>query len=316
MISRARASALLLGSAALGRLALPALAQANAAVRLACLSSDGAAQAFYAKDMGFFAKAGLDADIQAMPNSGAIAAAVVSNSVDIGYMSVDVVAALHTKNIPIVFIAPANEYVYPATVRSAALILPTNSPVRRAKDLNDKVIGVSGLRGIPETATRAWIDQNGGDSSTVKFVEISLSATAAALEAGRFDAAWITEPYLGIARKTCRVLDYGYNAISKHFLQSAWSTTSQWARDHGDLVKRVAAALHEAAIWANKNPADSGEILAKHSKIDREVIATMARSRYADQMTPALVQPLINVSAKYNAFNTFPAKDLIFVSKG
>lgn len=299
-------------------LGLPARAQMNAAVRLACLSSDGAAQAFYAKDMGFFEKVGVDADIQAMPNSGAIAAAIVSNSVDIGYISVDVAAALHTKNIPIVVIAAANEYAYPATERSAALILPMNSPVRQAKDLNDKIFGISGLHGIPETAARAWIDQNGGDSSTVKFVEISLPATAPALEAGRFDAAWLTEPYLGIATKSgrVRVLDYGYNAISTHFLQSAWSTTSQWARGHNDLVKRVAAALQAAGIWANKNSTDSGEILAKHSKIDRQVIASMSRSRYSAQLTPALMQPLINISAKYNGFSPFPAQELIFAAKG
>ena len=38
----------------------------------------------------------------------------------------------------------------------------------------------------------------------------------------------------------------------------------------------------------------------------------MARVHYAEQLTPALMQPLIDVAAKYNGFQSFPAQDLMF----
>ena len=50
----------------------------------------------------------------------------------------------------------------------------------------------------------------------------------------------------------------------------------------------------------------------KYTKIDPAVLATMARSHYAEQLTPGLIQPLIDVSAKYNGFTAFPAPELIY----
>jgi NitT/TauT family transport system substrate-binding protein len=155
------------------------------------------------------------------------------------------------------------------------------------------------------------MDQNGGDSSTVKFIEIPFPAMPAALEARRIDAAFIAEPFLTVALKTGRVLAYGYDSIAKHFLFGAFFTTPQWAQDHPDVVSRFAVAIRETAAWANKNPVKSGEILAKYTKIDPAVIASMTRARFAEQLTPALMQPLIDVSAKYNGFASFPAQELL-----
>jgi hypothetical protein len=33
---------------------------------------------------------------------------------------------------------------------------------------------------------------------------------------------------------------------------------------------------------------------------------------YAEQLTPALMQPLIDMAAKYNGFKAFPAQELMF----
>jgi NitT/TauT family transport system substrate-binding protein len=173
-------------------------------------------------------------------------------------------------------------------------------------------MAVAGLNTAAETGPRAWIDQNGGDSSMVRFVEMPFPAMAAALEAGRIDAASVTEPFTSAARKNGRVLAYFWDAVSKHFLISAWFTTPQWTKDHPDLVRRFAGVMHETADWANKNPAKSAEILAKYTKIDPLIIATMTRTHYGEQLTPRLMQPLIDLTAKYGKFSTFPAQELIF----
>ena len=82
-----RAHALLFGTVVVGANALVAQAQ-QATVRLAVLTIEPAAEGYFAKDMGFFAKAGIDIDIQAMQSSNAVAAALASNAVDIGYCTV------------------------------------------------------------------------------------------------------------------------------------------------------------------------------------------------------------------------------------
>lgn len=313
-ITRARASALLFGGVALCAGASPGRAQTSATIHLATIPTENAAGPFYAKDMGFFVKAGLDVDIQSLPSAAAIAAAVSSGAIDIGYCAVDVLASIHQKNIPLVALSPGGEYLSTENFRIAAVVVPATSTAKLAKDLNGKVIASNGLHSFGEEAARVWIDTNGGDSSTVKWVELPFPSMPAALDTGRVDAAFITEPFLTVATKNARVLGYGYDGISKHFLIGTWVATPQWASAHADLVKRFQTVMHDTAVWANANQAKTGEILAKDLKFDPALVSTMVRSRYSEQLTPALVQPLIDISAKFNAFKTFPSQDLIYTS--
>jgi ABC-type nitrate/sulfonate/bicarbonate transport system substrate-binding protein len=310
MMTRARASAVLFGGASLLLQPARARAQGTTVLRIATLPIESAAEVFYAKDMGFFAKAGFDVDIQTMQTSAAMAAATASNAVDIGYSPVDSMATIHQKKVPVVVIAPANEYISPS--RNAGLALPANSAVRAARDLNGKTIAVSNLRSLSENAARAWMDRNGGDSSTAKFVEIPFPAMQPALDTGHVDAAWVAEPFISAAAKNGRIIEYGFDAIAPRFLIGAWFTTAQWASDYRDAVARFASMMHETAIWANKNQGPSGQIVAKYTKIDPAVMAAMTRSHYAEALTPGAMQPLIDVSAKYNGFASFPAQELIF----
>jgi ABC-type nitrate/sulfonate/bicarbonate transport system substrate-binding protein len=313
MMTRARASAVLLGAASFLASTARGRAQTSAALRVATLPIESAAEVFYAKDMGFFAKAGLDVDIQTMQTSASMMAAAASNAIDVGYSPVDSMATIHSKKVPVVVIAPANEYVSPNG--NAGLVLPANSLVHQAKDLNGKTIAVSNLRSLSENAARAWMDRNGGDSTTAKFVEIPCPAMQPALDTGHVDAAWVAEPFLSAAAKSGRMAEFGFDAIAKRFLIGAWFTTAQWAADHRDTVNRFASVIHETAVWANKNQTQSGQIVAKYTKIDPAVLATMTRSRYAESLTPASLQPLIDISAKYNGFTAFPAQELIFAAK-
>lgn len=310
--TRARALTYLAGGTAVCSISSVALAQAPTTLRVAISPAENAAEAYYAKDMGFWAKAGINITIQRFPAAPAIVPATISNAVDIGWSTVDVLAAAHQKAIPITIIAPAADYSSPITQGIAALILPATSPVRQAKDLNGKIIAVPALHSIAAIGLREWLDKNGGDSTSIKYVEIPFPAMPAALDAGRVDAAWEAEPFVGIAKKGRRVLAYGFDGIAKRFLIAAWFTTPQWANEHRDLISRFATVIHETAVWANENPKQSGEILAKYTKISPTVIATMTRSHFAEDLSAALMQPLIDASAKYNGFSPFPAQELIY----
>jgi NitT/TauT family transport system substrate-binding protein len=285
-------------------------AQDAPVLRIATLPSDNGAEVYYAKDLGLFAKAGLNVEIQPIQNSSASASAVVSNAIDISYGTVVPLAIAHVKNIPFVVVAPA--VVYTSAAPNSALLVLTNSPLRTAKDLAGKTIGINGVGNISEFGPRAWLDQNGADSGSVKFLELPFSEMPAALAAGRIDAAWVTEPFLSSTKRNARVLATAFDAISKQFLVGIWFASAPWAKDHPDLVNRFAAVMRETAVWANKNQAKSAAILVKYTKIDPAVVATTVRSRYAEQLTGSLMQPVIDVTAKYAKFAPFPAAELIY----
>ena len=68
-----------------------------------------------------------------------------------------------------------------------------------------------------------------------------------------------------------------------------------------DLHRRFLAAMHETAQWANANPDKSAEILAKYTKLDPALVRASYRAKFGETLTPAAIQPTIDLSAHYNS---------------
>jgi len=290
-------------------------AQTTTVIRVGAAPIEVSAQIFYAQELGFFAKAGIDLEYQPNQNAAATEAAVLSNAIDVGGSNVVALAIAHDRNFPLVAVAPGN--LNSAAARTGALIVAANSPIQTAKALSGQVVAVGGLGTMSEYGVRAWIDANGGDSSTVKFVELPFPAMPDAIAAGRVAAANVSEPFLTAARKNgARVLAYPLEAVGKSYINSVWIATAQWVKGHPGLAARFAAAIADATAWANQpqNDAASAAILVKYTKIDPSVVATMGRARFADRLTASLLQPSIDVAAKYGKLNSFPAQEVIYTA--
>src|SRR5580698_6199553 len=74
-------------------------------VRIGMLPVEATCVAYYAKDNGYFDKAGLDVVVEVNPSSPSVASAVVSGTYDIGYATISTLASAHAKGLPFVIIA-------------------------------------------------------------------------------------------------------------------------------------------------------------------------------------------------------------------
>ncbi len=173
------------------------------------------------------------------------------------------------------------------------------SPDVTGKDLNGKTIGSPGLNTLGEYGVRAWVDATGGDASTLRFVEIPFSEMPAALATKRIDAAYVAEPFYETAKKTSHEVAMEFDAIAKEFLVAGWFTTNDWANAHAPTVARFASVIRDATEWAQKNPAAC-------------VVVASPRAYFATTLSAALVQPGINLTARYAKFPPFPASELVF----
>ena len=286
-----------------------AFAQTLPTVKVATTPIDVGAEVLYGIDMGFFKKHGLNVEVQFIDNGAAIAAAVASGAIDVAQGNVVTLATAHDKGLPFVVVAPAA--LYSSTAPTSALIVAKNSPIKTGKDLNGKTVGITGVKNITHIATMAWIDQTGGDSTSVKYIELKFSEMAAAVAAGRIDAGVTAEPDLSVAVQDgeARILTPVYNAIAPTFIIGAWFATNDWAKAHPDVVTRYVAAINEAGAWANKNQAASAKILEKYTKIESK--PGMKRVTFPEKSELTLMQPAIDATAKYKVIKaTFPAADL------
>jgi NitT/TauT family transport system substrate-binding protein len=292
-------------------LMLAGRARAAATLRIATLTIDSAAACFYAQDQGFFERAGIDAQIQTIASGGAIVAAVASNSVDVGFANLVSTVAAFAKNVPVVLVAPGSVDV--EAVPTNALVVAPASPIRTARDLNGKTMATTTLRNIVQFAAQNWIDKNGGDSSTVRFVEMPFSEMVEALVAGRIDAAIVAEPFMGAAKGRTRVVSYPMSAIGPRVQLGGWIASLGWARANAALVGAFADAIAKTNAWANAHHAQTAQILVKVSKLDPQIVTKMNRATYATALIPAELQPAIDVAARYGVIaQPVPAQAMIF----
>ena len=291
------------------------LAQTLTPIRISLFPGETSAQVYYAKELGFFAKNGLDATVTELRNGAANAAADAGGAADVGFSNGLSLAQGHERGVPFTILAPAALSVA-GKGTNAILVVGKTSPIRTGKDLDGKTIAIDVVGGFPQIAVRTWIDKNGGDSSTAKFVEFGYPEMIPGVNTGRIDAAannTAFDPLLGKPNDPVHMLGSAYDAVSPRFASSMWFATSDWAAKNPDVVRRFDLTMKEAGMWGNTHPHESAAIVAAHIKQSAADIEAANRAIYGSDMTPDLLQPVIDASAKYGALKAaFPARELIF----
>jgi NitT/TauT family transport system substrate-binding protein len=281
-------------------------------LKLGLVPVEAGAEAFYAVDMGFFKKQGLDVQLQIMQNGAAIASAVAGGSLDIGFADTISIASAHARGLPFIYLAPAllNSYTAP----TLAMLVNGSGPIHEAKDFNGKTIAVNGINNITMVPFEAWIDKSGGDSKTVKWVEVPVPAANDAVAGGKVDGATLGEPFITFgADKGLRAIYVDKNGIAPRYVLAGFMTTKDWAAKNPALAAKFIAAIKETAQWANTNRAASAAILSKYTKIPQPVVERMKRGEYAENLLASDYQPVIDAAAKYGVLpKAFPAPELFY----
>ncbi|HEY5341739.1 MAG TPA: hypothetical protein VIK27_11990, partial [Candidatus Aquilonibacter sp.] len=85
-----------------------------------------------------------------------------------------------------------------------------------------------------------------------------------------------------------------------------------WARAHPDLARKFVAVMAETAKWANGHHAETAKMIVALTKMPPDVANKMERAYYGERLDPALIQPVIDATAKYGAIpKAFPAAEII-----
>jgi NitT/TauT family transport system substrate-binding protein len=260
--------------------------------------------------MGFFKRAGLDVDVQVLGGGSAILAAVAGGSLNAGLGNPIPLALARKRGLRFVYIAPGYIFEDRGPALSQLVVAPS-SPIRTAKDLEGKTMAVVGLGGLDPLAAYAWLEKNGADTTAVKFVELGPAAMGEAVASGRIDAALMNEPALGDALRSNKVRSVArpYDALGKVVMVAGVFSTEEWASKHADAIRRLQAALNDAAAWAVANPEQAGVILEKYTKSP----TPRAREHHARTLEPGYIQPILDAAYRYKLISDpVSARDLIW----
>jgi ABC-type nitrate/sulfonate/bicarbonate transport system substrate-binding protein len=142
----------------------------STALKIGATPREPTAEGYYALNLGFFRKRGLDVAISVFNSGAAVAAAVVGGDVQIGNSNLLQLCEAYSHGVPLVLVAPAG--IYDPRHPDALCVVAANSPIVSPKDLNGKVVAGASVGGQDQLSLSALVDKSGGDSSTVKFIEM------------------------------------------------------------------------------------------------------------------------------------------------
>jgi NitT/TauT family transport system substrate-binding protein len=300
----------LLGAAGVAPLLPVSAASAADPIRVIGLPIDTGLEVQYAQAAGIVDQSGLSLHAETMYAGAAVQAAIAGGAADIGLTNVSSLATAREKGLPLVMVAPAG--LYTSKEPTSVLMVARDSTLRTARDLNGKIIAVNGLKSISQLGPEIWMDKNGGDSTTVHFIDMPFAEMPQALATHRVDAALVAEPQATSAKKDARVFAAVYDAIGSRFLITAWFSTAAWVSANPDLARKFAAMIYRAAAWSNTHRAQTAEVLIGLTKLDPAIVRAMPRVVFDESPDPAALKPHLDAALKYGLITKPVAPEDLF----
>jgi NitT/TauT family transport system substrate-binding protein len=281
-------------------------------IRVASSPNENAVPVLYAIREGLFRKAGIDVTLDHASSGAAIASGVAGGAIDVGVANVFSLVLAHVHGVGFVLIAPGA--IHLPNSANSGIIVGATSPIRSARDLNGKTISVPALNDIGRVGIAAWADANGGDSSTLRFIEMPVSSVLSALEQGRIDAGSAFEPQLSeavAAGKVRFVGDY-IGSLGGTILESAFFTSKEFMKNNRTVIERFSMVMKQATEYTNSHHAQTAELLSTFTGLDLDSIVRSKRPVIGTLLDPRYIQPTIDAAAKYKVIpQVFDARELL-----
>jgi NitT/TauT family transport system substrate-binding protein len=281
--------------------ARPARAQSAARIRMPAVATETFAETLYAQECGAFARAGLNVELQIFASGASANQAMSGGALDVSANDPLQLTSAIDHGVPYRYFAAGLLHVGDAP--TTELCIAKNGPVKTAKDLEGQAIAVPTVLNLASLSVREWMSQQGADPNKARFVELPNPAMPAAIARGAVAAGMLGEPFITLSANETRVLANSYNTVADRFILNAFYARREWLSDNAAIAHRLAAALYDAARWANTNHAQTLAILVKYGKLDPDKLANVRRATYATSLDPALLRPVIDIGIKYKAID-------------
>jgi ABC-type nitrate/sulfonate/bicarbonate transport system permease component/ABC-type nitrate/sulfonate/bicarbonate transport system substrate-binding protein len=214
---------------------------------------------YAAQENGWYEEAGLRVEIIEPSQAGADQA-VASGEVEFGISQAESVLPARSAGAPVVSIAtllPSND---------SALMSLSEDGITRPRDLAGRTYG--GYGGALETElVSRLVECDGGDASTVEFVEVGNVDYLAGLQQDRYDFVWVFNGWDALAAEAVQGADVATIPFAEHFdCIPDWYTPVVIANesliaDDPELARDFLAATARGYELAREDPAEAARLL-------------------------------------------------------
>lgn len=278
-------------------------------VRVAALPIAETGAIWAAETEGIFADHGLELEI--IPSQGGAQAipALQNGDIDIAIAQPFGAFRANLADLPIRIIGNyANSNAEGEDVNS--VVAGADSGITDLADLSGKRVSVNSLGAAGDVTIMKAVDDAGGDSSTIEFVEVAFPEVPAQLDAGNIDAAWAPDPFRNqVVDAGGADLVYPYQATIPGLTVLTNVTSTEVLDRDPELIEDWSAALDEALQFAAENEDAVREAIASNLEIPAEVVDGIVFPEFTSTIDTDDLQSLVDLAVGYSVLDGEPSLD-------
>ena len=216
-----------------------------------------------AKDLGFYAKHGLDVELVLLVGAPLAVAALVGGETPIVHTGASAVITSNLAGSGAVLVAGAiNRFPY---------VLFVTEQIKRVEDLKGKKFGVSRIGSADNAAAITVLDKLGVKESDVTYVQAgSIPARLAAMQTNALQATLLQAPETLKAKEIGLRALLDFTKLDVEWQQNGVAVTRDYIKKKPDTVRRFMQAYVEGIHYNLTNPKGAQKVLQKYLAIKDE----------------------------------------------
>jgi NitT/TauT family transport system substrate-binding protein len=255
---------------------------------------------YLGQQKGFFKDHHIDLELVQENGGAAAVPGVVSGDFQFSFGNVTSVLLAASQNLPLRLIAEGDSSTGVASTDFGGVIVPSDSSITRPRDLAGKTVAINNLKNINDVTIRAMVEKDGGDPSTIKFVELAFPDMPAAVANHKVDAAQVVEPFLTAATgQGDKVVGANYAEAAKNLTIAGYFTTQQYIQQHADVTKNFRDAIKESLSYASAHPDEVRSIVTTYTTIKSDVAQQIKLPAFPQDIDVASLKTIASLMNKY-----------------
>lgn len=262
------------------------------------------APVWVAVEEGIFKKHGITAELAEPSGTGAESVALInSGQVDLVPGSPSAMLSAASQGILTQVVTGMTVFPDDEDRDPAAVVVAAGSDLTSLKDLEGKTVGITSLNSQQQSKVMGSVAADGGDPSSIEFVQVPTASMGALVASGELDAAQPFEPVGTTLLQSGDFEAIGYanwqvlGGVPAMFLTS----TPDWIAKNECAAEATSAAIAEAVDFINDDANRDRfiEILASYQKVDVELMAQARTDDFTVEIDKADYERLVEHLMEY-----------------
>ena len=242
------------------------------------------ANVWTAKDLGFYAKHGLDVELVLLVGAPLAVAALVSGETPIVHAGASAVIASNLAGSGTVLVAGSvNRFPY---------VLFVTDQIKKVEDLRGKKFGVSRIGSADNAAAITVLHKLGVKENEVTYVQAgSIPARLAAMQTNALQATLLQAPETLKAKEIGLRALLDFTKLDVEWQQNGVAVTRDYIKKKSDTIRRFMQAYLDATHYNLTNPKGAQKVLQKYLAIKDEKAIEEAYNEIVVKLTRRVPYP-------------------------